>query len=108
MILGKSADARTTAIRSASWLGNGYHDSLLTTAEVIADAVSCAAFESSRDAPKAGGRCAAGKGSRRFDCAGEFFVDAAKSEEAVRKARFEIGSRSRVASRRTRRRYACA
>jgi len=73
------------------WLGNGYHDTYLYTADVVANAASRETYPTlpacTEPAP---GRCATGGGSVTTDCVTEFFVDAAADEKAVKRSSFVI------------------
>jgi penicillin amidase len=73
------------------WLGNGYHDTLLVTDDVVADAASRSEFSAIPGCTEAGvGRCAPGKGGPRTDCATEFFVDATKTADDIKKAKISL------------------
>ncbi len=73
------------------WLGNGYHDTLLATDDVVAAAASRANFSAIPGCTEAGvGRCAAGKGGARTDCATEFFVDAPATATDLHKAKISL------------------
>jgi penicillin G amidase len=73
------------------WLGNGYHDTLLATDDVVADAASRDNFASIPGCTESGtGRCVPGKGGARTDCATEFFVDAPKTADEIKKAKLSI------------------
>jgi hypothetical protein len=73
------------------WLGNGYHDTYLYTADVVANAASRDTFPALPGCTEAApGRCAAGGGSKTTDCSSEFFVDAPTSEKAVKSRNFAI------------------
>ncbi|MCC6764745.1 MAG: penicillin acylase family protein [Deltaproteobacteria bacterium] len=73
------------------WLGNGYHDTYLYTADVVANAASRETYPSFPGCTEAGpGRCAPGGGSPTTDCATEFFVDAPLTEKALKQNSFVI------------------
>ena len=73
------------------WLGNGYHDTLLATDDVVANAASRANFGTIPGCTEGGvGRCVSGKGGPRTDCATEFFVDAVSTADDIKKAKISI------------------
>jgi hypothetical protein len=73
------------------WLGNGYHDTYLYTADVVANAVSRETYPSFPGCTEAApGRCATGGGSVTTDCVTEFFVDANADAKAVKRGNFTI------------------
>lgn len=73
------------------WLGNGYHDTLLATGDVVADAASRSNFASIPGCTETGvGRCVPGKGSAQTDCATEFFIDATKTADDIKKAKISL------------------
>jgi hypothetical protein len=74
-----------------TWLGNGYHDTLLATADVVAAAASrdnYASIPGCTDA--APGRCIPGRGPVLTDCASEFFIDAPVTATDMKKAKLTI------------------
>ncbi|MEB2285980.1 MAG: hypothetical protein B6D46_04830 [Polyangiaceae bacterium UTPRO1] len=73
------------------WLGNGYHDTYLYTADVVANAAAREAYPSFPGCTEAApGRCAPGGGSPVTDCATEFFVDAPADAKALKQNSFVI------------------
>ena len=73
------------------WLANAYHDTLLATDDVVAFAGERDNFDAIAGCTESGtGRCVSGKGSRQTDCATEFFVDAPKSADEIKKAKMSI------------------
>ncbi len=73
------------------WLGNGYHDTLLATADVVADAESRDTFPRLPGCTESGlGRCMPGKGSPKTDCMSEFFVDTPVDSVAIQKAKVSL------------------
>lgn len=73
------------------WLGNGYHDSLLATADVVNDASARDAFPNLPGCTESGlGRCVPGKGSPKTDCMAEFFVDTPVDAVGIRKGRVGV------------------
>jgi hypothetical protein len=74
-----------------TWLGNGYHDTYLYTADVVANAASRETFPPLPGCTESGtGRCAPGGGSPATDCALEFFVDAPSDAKVVKRGSFTI------------------
>jgi len=74
-----------------TWLGNGYHDTLLTTADVVAAAASRNAFSRLPGCTEgAPGRCIPGKGSNATDCISEVFIDAPVTPTVIQKAKLTI------------------
>ena len=73
------------------WLGNGYHDVLLATADVVAAAASRNNFPSLPGCTESGvGRCVPGKGSGKTDCVAEFFVDTPVTQTEIMKAKLSL------------------
>lgn len=73
------------------WLGNGYHDTLLATADVVADAESRNTYPSLPGCTESGtGRCVPGKGSGKTDCVAEFFIDTAVTATDIAKAKVTV------------------
>ncbi len=73
------------------WLSNGYHDTLLKTADVVADAESRSNFPQLPGCTESGtGRCVPGKGSGATDCMSEFFVDTPVTPEGIAKAKVTV------------------
>lgn len=73
------------------WLGNGYHDTYLYTADVVANAVAREAYPALPGCTEAApGRCAMGGGSPTTDCITEFFVDAPTDAKSVKRGSFTI------------------
>lgn len=73
------------------WLGNGYHDTYLYTADVLANAASRESYPPLPGCTEAApGRCAGGGGSPTTDCVTEFFVDASADAKAVKRGSFVI------------------
>ena len=74
------------------WLsGTGYHDTLLTTADVVANAESRDNFPSLPGCTEGGvGRCVPGKGSGKTDCVAEYFIDAPVTADTIHKAKITI------------------
>ncbi len=73
------------------WLGNGYHDTYLYTADVVANAASRETYPRLAGCTDpAPGRCAVGGGSPTTDCVTEFFVDAPSSAKALKQNSFVI------------------
>jgi len=66
------------------WLGNGYHDALLATADVVANAEAREAFPMLPGCTESTpGRCLPGKGSPMTNCISEFFVDAPAAQTQI-------------------------
>ena len=77
------------------WLGQGYHDTLLATADVVANAESRDAFPNLPGCTESGtGRCIPGKGSGKTDCTAEFFIDAPVTPTEISKAKVTIADGS--------------
>ncbi len=73
------------------WLGNGYHDALLTTADVVAAAAARENYPTFGGCTVAGpGRCIPGKGSPKTDCSAEVLVDAPATPENLAKAQITL------------------
>ncbi len=73
------------------WLGNGYHDTLLTTADVVANAEARHAFPTLPGCTESNpGRCMPGKGSPTTNCISEFFVDAPVAQTQITSAKVTI------------------
>ncbi|MEK7423077.1 MAG: penicillin acylase family protein, partial [Actinomycetota bacterium] len=73
------------------WLGNGYHDTYLYTADVVANAASRETFPAlPRCTENAPGRCAPGGGSVTTECVTEFFVDAPIGPKSLKQNSFVI------------------
>ncbi len=73
------------------WLSNGYHDTLLKTADVVADAESRSTFPGLPGCTESGtGRCIPGKGSGKTDCMSEFFVDVPATPDAITTAKVSL------------------
>ena len=73
------------------WLGNGYHDTYLYTADVVANAAERETYPPFPGCTEAApGRCAAGGGSVTTDCVSEFFVDAPTDEKSIKRNSFTI------------------
>ncbi len=74
------------------WLsGTGYHDTLLTTSDVVANAESRDTFPNLPGCTESGvGRCVPGKGSGKTDCVAEYFVDAPVTQDSIHKAKISI------------------
>ena len=73
------------------WLGNGYHDTYLYTADVVANAAERETYPPFPGCTEpAPGRCAAGGGSVTTDCVSEFFVDAPTDEKSIKRNSFTI------------------
>jgi penicillin amidase len=74
------------------WLsGTGYHDTLLATADVVANSESRDNFPNLPGCTESGvGRCIPGKGSGKTDCIAEYFIDAPVTADNIQKAKITI------------------
>lgn len=74
------------------WLsGTGFHDTLLATADVVANAEARDNFPSLPGCTESGtGRCIPGKGSGKTDCIAEYFIDAPVTADNIQKAKITI------------------
>ena len=73
------------------WLGNGYHDTYLYTADVVANAAARETYPPFDGCTEAApGRCAPGRGSVVTDCVTEFFVDAPIGEKTLKQSSYVI------------------
>ena len=74
-----------------TWLGNGSHDTLLATADVVAAAASRNEFSNLPGCTEGGtGRCIPGKGSKATDCVSEMFIDAPVTPTIIKKAKLSV------------------
>ena len=73
------------------WLSNGTHDTLLATADVVANAASRLALPNLPGCTdSAPGRCIPGRGSTTTDCTAEFFVDTPVTPAAIARAQVSV------------------
>ncbi|TMA81016.1 MAG: penicillin acylase family protein [Deltaproteobacteria bacterium] len=73
------------------WLGNGYHDALLATADVVANAEAREAFPMLPGCTESTpGRCLPGTGSPLTNCISEFFVDAPAAQTEIASTKVTI------------------